>query len=223
MKVKWNGCYACSNLFHNPFIQISLTDKSYYSKELVDLFNTLITTLKESENFKIRINAAAALSVLPQRQFYVSSLFLEIFLTLIRSLNMSKENNPNFTEYKYKETLDKQLAQSLVHFILLGIPDDFVALKKSLSSASEKQLLLNSLRLCQESLLKSPKIVDLSSINVVNTTTNNNLDEEKESLGFVHQDSEEIFLNKLELAIQKTLLYLFETQPATKIKIENKK
>ncbi|XP_022159609.1 HEAT repeat-containing protein 6 isoform X2 [Momordica charantia] len=57
VKVQWNVCHAVSNLFLNETLRLHDMDR------VSSLFNILLLLLRDSSNFKVRIQAAAALSV----------------------------------------------------------------------------------------------------------------------------------------------------------------
>ncbi|XP_022870749.1 HEAT repeat-containing protein 6-like [Olea europaea var. sylvestris] len=57
VKVQWNVCHALSNLFSNKTLK--LQDMNWAPS----VFSILLLLLRDSSNFKIRIQAAAALAV----------------------------------------------------------------------------------------------------------------------------------------------------------------
>ncbi|XP_055822666.1 uncharacterized protein LOC129891362 isoform X2 [Solanum dulcamara] len=57
VKVQWNVCYSLSNLFSNPTLKL---ENMVWASSV---FSILLLLLRDSSNFKIRIQAAAALAV----------------------------------------------------------------------------------------------------------------------------------------------------------------
>ncbi|KAL9230385.1 hypothetical protein vseg_005746 [Gypsophila vaccaria] len=110
VKVQWNVCHALSNLFLNDSLRIQPMDWAS------PIFSILLLLLRDSSNFKIRIQAAAALAVPSTVPDYGSS-----FSDIVRGIeyileNATSEQNstPNF---KYMMALEKQLTASMLHVL----------------------------------------------------------------------------------------------------------
>ena len=70
---------------------------------LADMFSSLCNAVKDCKNFKVRINAALALSVPMERGFYGST---DQFLAIWQSLFIGLQNAEivtDFSEVKYRE------------------------------------------------------------------------------------------------------------------------
>ncbi|KAK9742008.1 hypothetical protein RND81_03G142900 [Saponaria officinalis] len=110
VKVQWNVCHALSNLFLNESLRTQPTDWAS------PIFSILLLLLRDSSNFKIRIQAAAALAVPLTVSDYGSS-----FSDIVRGIEYILENatsdqnsTPNF---KYRMALEKQLTASMLHVL----------------------------------------------------------------------------------------------------------
>jgi len=123
VKVRWNACYAVGNLFHSNYIKEILP----FAPWSVGLFSSLLTVVKSCKNFKIRINAAISLSVLPERIHY-GSCCVQVWQALIYALE-TIDDITDFGEFKYKDTLEHQLLDTLIHIIKLTTVDDFKQMK----------------------------------------------------------------------------------------------
>ena len=73
------------------------------------LLKALAQVVKECKNFKVRINAAASLSIPTERSCYGSNkLFFEVWSGLFQALR-SSEDASDFAEFKYRENLIEQV------------------------------------------------------------------------------------------------------------------
>ncbi|KAG8381701.1 hypothetical protein BUALT_Bualt05G0000100 [Buddleja alternifolia] len=106
VKVQWNVCHALSNLFFNKTLK--LRDMDWASS----VFSILLLLLRDSSNFKIRIQAAAALAV-PEtlndygRSYYDVVKGVEHVIENFKSDRISEPSN-----FKYWIALEKQGFQS---------------------------------------------------------------------------------------------------------------
>lgn len=113
MQVKWNACYALGNLLYSPYIQ-----QQYFSRSpawLPAVFSALSNVLRQCTNFKVRINAALALSMVPSLAFYAGH-FEEVWQALLEVMETAGSVTVDFAEFKYKETLDMQVRGKLATF-----------------------------------------------------------------------------------------------------------
>ncbi|XP_047270789.1 putative uncharacterized protein DDB_G0272456 [Capsicum annuum] len=113
VKVQWNVCYSLSNLFSNP--SLKLENMVWASS----VFSILLLLLRDSSNFKIRIQAAAALAVPATLNDYGRS-FLSVLQGVqhvVESLNSDEISSPS--NLKYRLALEKQLTSTMLH--LLGL------------------------------------------------------------------------------------------------------
>jgi len=118
VKVRWNSCYAIGNLLRNSYVQNNLSNYVWSSA----MFQALLDVIGECRNFKIRINAASALAI-PNKRIHYGSSYPRIWEVLSDSLENLDENS-NFEEFKYRETLEQQLVLTFAHIIsLLDVSD----------------------------------------------------------------------------------------------------
>ncbi|KAH6806622.1 hypothetical protein C2S51_031453 [Perilla frutescens var. frutescens] len=113
VKVQWNVCHALSNLFLNK--SLKLQDMDWASS----VFSILLLLLRDSSNFKIRIQAAAALAVPETINDYGKSYYdvvksVEHVVESFKSDQISEPSN-----FKYWIALEKQLTSTMLH--LLGL------------------------------------------------------------------------------------------------------
>uniref|UniRef100_A0A182T769 Uncharacterized protein n=1 Tax=Anopheles maculatus TaxID=74869 RepID=A0A182T769_9DIPT len=88
------------------------------------IFPALCETVVNSPNFKVRINAAQALSVIGKREHY-GTFFQSTWLALLQALEQS-DNLVDYNEYKRRDALQEQLCLSLAHLLRLAAKDDVV-------------------------------------------------------------------------------------------------
>ncbi|XP_055862754.1 HEAT repeat-containing protein 6-like [Biomphalaria glabrata] len=124
MKVRWNSCYAASNAFQNSHLPL---DKPW----LTDILTTLSKVVQNSSNFKVRINAALALSSVQSRQQYGSKeTFCDAWISLVCALE-SAENINDFAEYKYKDSLTEHLCGAVLRLTTMIEVSDLSLLSQS--------------------------------------------------------------------------------------------
>ncbi|KAL3743793.1 hypothetical protein ACJRO7_018975 [Eucalyptus globulus] len=123
VKVQWNVCHALSNLFRNETLQ--LRDEDWAPS----VFSILLLLLRDSSNFKIRIQAAAALAVPASKRYYGRS-FSDVVQGLEHVLeNLGSDQVANPSSFKYRVALEKQLTSSMLHVISLVWSTDHQPLK----------------------------------------------------------------------------------------------
>lgn len=105
MKVKWNACYSIGNLMKNPFIFAELSVDNFNWQNLV--FPNLSNLIKNCSNFKVRINAAIALGVPSERQYY-GKYFHIIWTALLEALQQS-DHMIDYNEYQHRDNLVEQV------------------------------------------------------------------------------------------------------------------
>ncbi|XP_063699966.1 HEAT repeat-containing protein 6 [Culicoides brevitarsis] len=120
MKLKWNSCYAAQNLIKNSEVFNSTNLVNWQEK----IFGALFKTILESKNFKVKINAITALRRVEERKSY-GLFFLKIWNSLIQVL-VETSNLINYSEYKYKDSLEDQVCLSICHLILMLEKEDLV-------------------------------------------------------------------------------------------------
>jgi hypothetical protein len=117
VKVRWNACYAAGNLFRNS----ALLDGT---KWVETLLMSLFRAMRDSKNFKVRINAASAVHSMPDRRLYGSETsFNSIWEDLLIALD-NADSVDDFSEFKYKDTLQKQLLSLVCLLTELCTKDD---------------------------------------------------------------------------------------------------
>ncbi|XVF12805.1 hypothetical protein REPUB_Repub08aG0151600 [Reevesia pubescens] len=123
VKVQWNVCHALSNLFLNETIQLQDMDWA------PSLFGILLLLLRDSSNFKIRIQAAAALAVPASALDYGKS-----FPDIVQGLEHVVENLGSDqilvpSSFKYRIALEKQLTATMLHVLSLASATGYQPLK----------------------------------------------------------------------------------------------
>ncbi|XP_041349716.1 HEAT repeat-containing protein 6-like [Gigantopelta aegis] len=118
MKVRWNACYAIGNMFHNTLLYLE------GAPWMTNVLDALSTVVKDCKNFKVRINAALALSVPSDRVVFGSAKqFAALWNSLIVALS-SSENITDFAEFRYQDNLTEQICMALLNMLLLVRVDD---------------------------------------------------------------------------------------------------
>lgn len=112
-KVKWNACYAVGNLVKNQHLFITNSDFNWQQ----NVFDNLCFMLN-NVNFKVRINASAALQKIESRYLYGNH-FIPIWKSLILALERS-DNLVDFNEYNHRDNLQEQLCLGFCHFLNLA-------------------------------------------------------------------------------------------------------
>ncbi|XP_050227184.1 uncharacterized protein LOC126676898 [Mercurialis annua] len=123
VKVQWNVCHALSNLFLNETLRLQDMDWS------PSVFSILLLLLRDSSNFKIRIQAAAALAV-PASVLDYGESFSDVVQGLehvVENLGSDKISTPS--SFKYRVVLEKQVTSTLLHVLSLASSTDHQSLK----------------------------------------------------------------------------------------------
>lgn len=105
MKNKWNACYAIGNLMHNPVL---FTDKARPTEWLNIVIPPLCRLIVTHPNFKVRINAAAALAAVPLQRSVVDDHFVPIWKALLEALEQS-DHMTDYAEYQHRDNLVDQV------------------------------------------------------------------------------------------------------------------
>jgi len=132
-KVKWNACYATGSLASNSGLRqiVSLNGT------LPLLVGLLVHLINENPNFKVQMQAAAAMENIPESHFFKEAFLLAIS-AVARRLHIlqdgSQEGLPeadadteliqptvdaSFPNFKYHEGLKRQLESTLMHLLSL--------------------------------------------------------------------------------------------------------
>ncbi|XP_063396144.1 HEAT repeat-containing protein 6-like isoform X1 [Mytilus trossulus] len=127
MKVRWNACYAVSNLFRNSLLNHG------NSPWIKDILITLCSVVTDCKNFKVRINAALALGSPAERCHYGNQdLYLHVWESLIKGLKTA-EDITDFAEYRYRDSLNDHICSAILHIILLTTQEDLTTLSDLLT------------------------------------------------------------------------------------------
>jgi hypothetical protein len=113
VKVQWNACYALGNIFRNLYVQTLIPEAPWTTT----IYSSLNNLIRDSKNFKTRINAASAMAVLPARKHF-GKFYYEIIQTLLEALE-TIDDKVDFAEFKYKETLQDQVTRCVTSLTLL--------------------------------------------------------------------------------------------------------
>lgn len=123
VKVQWNVCHALNNLFQNGTLR--LQDMNWAPS----VFSILLLLLRDSSNYKIRIQAAAALAV-PASIVQYGTAFPDVVQSLEHILeNVGSLQNSVPASYQYRVALEKQLTSTTLHVLGLSSATDNQALK----------------------------------------------------------------------------------------------
>ncbi|KAF0524602.1 ARM repeat-containing protein [Gigaspora margarita] len=122
LKVRWNACYATSNMLRNPNFPIGQKTNNWS----VQLYDALIKAVQTSKNFKVRINASLALATPTTRDKYGDiTTFIKILQAVVTSLeNIDNLAGTGFSEVKYQEQLKNQLLTTYQHLISISTYSD---------------------------------------------------------------------------------------------------
>lgn len=112
VKVQWNACHALSNLFLNESLRTQQMDWAS------SIYSVLLLLLRDSSNFKIRIQAAAALAV-PSTVLDYGRSFSDVVRGIEQNLENLVADRDSNTSYKYRIALEKQVTASMLHVLVL--------------------------------------------------------------------------------------------------------
>ncbi|KNA24383.1 hypothetical protein SOVF_016150 isoform C [Spinacia oleracea] len=152
VKVQWNVCHALSNLFLNESLRMQRMDwcssKSKMKCRSVrthvggsrvrhgylrasSIYSILLLLLRDSSNFKIRIQAAAALTV-PSTVLDYGSSFSDVVKSIQHILENVTTDQHSTPSFKYRIALEKQLTASMLHVLGLCSSNSHEPLKEFL-------------------------------------------------------------------------------------------
>ncbi|EGD75613.1 hypothetical protein PTSG_06680 [Salpingoeca rosetta] len=115
-KVQWNACHAARNVLRNREL------KAITPEAVINLVDTLLGTIEHNSNYKVRIGAAGALRSLDRSDWTNQHAFAAALETLLATLTPTGQAK-DFNEYRYRETLHKEVALT-VHELLLSSPPE---------------------------------------------------------------------------------------------------
>lgn len=122
MKVRWNACYALRSVLKNQDLYLNPKVK------LSAVFLVLTELVVGFKNFKVRINAALALSSPASRSLY-GRFYVPTWIALLKALETS-QNIDDFTEYKHRDNLVDQVCLGMGHLTVLLTQEDLSGLKE---------------------------------------------------------------------------------------------
>ncbi|OUM56986.1 hypothetical protein PIROE2DRAFT_18174 [Piromyces sp. E2] len=105
VKIRWNSCHAICNMFKNKDFPIG---KSSWTSPLI---MSLLKSIKNCRNFKVRINASNALLELTTKEQYGNKDLVKNTLECVLSSleNIDDLANTRYGEYKYQQQLKEKL------------------------------------------------------------------------------------------------------------------
>ncbi|TPX51180.1 hypothetical protein SeLEV6574_g00435 [Synchytrium endobioticum] len=113
MKTRWNACHAVGTMLGNWTLPC---ESASWTKSLME---ALVQTVSSCKNFKVRINAAAALSIPLTISKYggneVVSRICEVLDDAYQHVHVGVETSVTFGEYKYREQLVNQIRMTFQH------------------------------------------------------------------------------------------------------------
>ncbi|CAO2816693.1 unnamed protein product [Amaranthus hypochondriacus] len=110
VKVQWNVCHALSNLFLNESLRMQRMDWAS------SIYSILLLLLRDSSNFKIRIQAAAALAA-PSTMLDYGSSFSDVVRGIQHILENVTTDQHSTPSFKYRIALENQLTASMLHVL----------------------------------------------------------------------------------------------------------
>ncbi|KAL2940357.1 HEAT repeat-containing protein 6 [Bienertia sinuspersici] len=125
VKVQWNVCHALSNLFLNESLRMQRMDWTS------SIYSILLLLLRDSSNYKIRIQAAAALAV-PSTVLDYGSSFSDVVQGIQHNLENVMTDQHSTLSFKYRIALEKQLTASMLHVLGLCSSSSHEPLKEFL-------------------------------------------------------------------------------------------
>ncbi|KAF8937940.1 HEAT repeat-containing protein 6 [Haplosporangium gracile] len=148
LKGRWNACYAVQNALLNPDFPIGSTAGTSYAldSDMVswtkDVYSALLQAIQQNKNFKVRINACAALAVPKTRaKFGDQALFrniIQVLMTAVQNLD-HEQGQHEFGEFQYRGQLETRLLRCLDH--LLQVSGGLSKLGLELDSALRQRIL----------------------------------------------------------------------------------
>ncbi|KAG0200139.1 HEAT repeat-containing protein 6 [Mortierella sp. NVP41] len=129
LKGRWNACYAMQNALLNPAFPIGSTAGTSYAPDsdmvswTKDVYGALLQAIQQSKNFKVRINACAALAVPKTRaKFGDQALFrniVQVLMTAVQNLD-NEQGQHEFGEFQYRGQLETKLLRCLDHLLQIS-------------------------------------------------------------------------------------------------------
>ncbi|KAF9321083.1 HEAT repeat-containing protein 6 [Podila horticola] len=132
LKGRWNACYAIQNVLLNSDFPIGSTYGTSYACDSDEVswtdqvYSALLQAIQQSRNFKVRINACAALTVPKTRAKYGNQSrfrnMIEVLLKAIDNLdNKNDQGEHDYGEFQYRDQLEMKLLRCLDHLMQLAM------------------------------------------------------------------------------------------------------
>ncbi|KAG0299566.1 HEAT repeat-containing protein 6 [Dissophora globulifera] len=128
LKGRWNACYAMQNVLLNPDFPIGSTAGTSYAldSDMVswtrDVYDALLQAIRQSRNFKVRINACAALTMPKTRAKYGDQAMMrkmvQVLMAEMQSLD-ADQGDHEFGEFQYRGQLETKILRCLDHLLQL--------------------------------------------------------------------------------------------------------
>ncbi|KAF9946602.1 HEAT repeat-containing protein 6 [Mortierella alpina] len=129
LKGRWNACYAMQNVLSNPDFPIGSTYGTSYAMDsdsvswTNDVYGALLQAIQQSKNFKVRINACAALTVPKTRAKYGDQAMVrkmvQVLMSAVKNLD-EEQGEHEFGEFQYRGQLETKLLRCLDHLLQLA-------------------------------------------------------------------------------------------------------
>ncbi|KAG0343185.1 HEAT repeat-containing protein 6 [Podila horticola] len=132
LKGRWNACYAIQNVLLNSDFPIGSTYGTSYACDSDEVswtdqvYSALLQAIQQSRNFKVRINACAALTVPKTRAKYGNQSrfrnMIEVLLKAVDNLdNKNDQGEHDYGEFQYRDQLEMKLLRCLDHLLQLAM------------------------------------------------------------------------------------------------------
>eukprot|EP00043_Microstomoeca_roanoka_P010513 m.99751 g.99751 ORF g.99751 m.99751 type:complete len:910 (+) comp14914_c0_seq1:535-3264(+) len=118
-KVQWNACHAARHLLQNHKVM------EICAADVDTLVATMLSIVRQSTNYKVRIGAASALRSLDRNNYHPPEAFKSSMQTLLDALSTA-EPPRDFNEHQYRQTLHKEVSQTLGRMFLSASDEDMI-------------------------------------------------------------------------------------------------
>ncbi|KAF9175295.1 HEAT repeat-containing protein 6 [Mortierella sp. AD010] len=126
LKGRWNACYAMQNVLLNPHFPIGSTAGTSYALDsnmvswTRDVYGALLQAIQQSKNFKVRINACAALAVPKTRAKYGDQAMvrkmIQVLMAAVQNLDEEQVEHA-YGEFQYRGQFESKLLRCLDHLL----------------------------------------------------------------------------------------------------------
>uniref|UniRef100_L7M280 HEAT repeat-containing protein 6 n=1 Tax=Rhipicephalus pulchellus TaxID=72859 RepID=L7M280_RHIPC len=123
MKVRWNACYSLGCLLGST----DVISADYV--DVVSVFSALLSSLNSCSNFKVRIQAAAALAVPKVRSTYGDQM-QTVWCGTLTAVEGTKQS-VDYRELQHQEQLREQLCATICHLLSLAEPEDLPGMARA--------------------------------------------------------------------------------------------